>query len=194
MEHDPLTEQITKCQKGDREALVWLTDKYGAQLFRYFLRMNWSAADAEDLLQDLFVKLIEKINLYRHEGRFESWLFCVAANLARNEARRRGRRRGVISLQDEQSGLKDVLVSEEATALQKLQQIEQIDQLQGALLQIPNMEQEIIILRHYGQLSFKEIAEHYQMPIGTALARVHRGLKHLRKIMIENKQTCKKTS
>ncbi|MFC1783177.1 RNA polymerase sigma factor, partial [Planctomycetota bacterium] len=71
---------------------------------------------------------------------------------------------------------------------------EQVDQLQEALLQIPNMEREIIILRHYGQLSFKEIAEHYQMPIGTALAKVYRGLKHLRKIMTENKQTCKKSS
>jgi len=189
MEQDPLGEQITKCQQGDPEAFSWLTEEYGPRLYRYFLRLNGSTADAEDLLQELFVKLIEKIGHYRHQGRFESWLFCVAANMVRDEARRRVRRGEVLSLQDERVGLKEVLASDEATADVKLQQSEQIDRLQRALDQLPQMDREIIILRHYGQLSFKEIAEQFQIPIGTALAKVHRGLKRLQKIMTQNKQT-----
>jgi len=188
MEHDPLAEQITKCQNGDRDAIVWLIRKFGPQLYRYFLRSYRSAADAEDLLQELFVKLIENIHQYRHEGRFEGWLFRVAANLARNEARRRKSRGGIVSLQDEQMDLQDAIASNEPTACQKVQQNEQIDQLQEALQQLPPLDREIIILRHYGQLSYKEIAEHFQMPIGTALAKVHRGLKCLKKI-IDNEET-----
>jgi len=188
MDIDPLAEQITRCQNGDREAFSWLLQQYGSRLYRFFLRMNYSPTDAEDLLQDLFVKLLEKIHGYSHTGRFESWLFCVAANLARNEYRKRRRRGGIVSIQDENSSLKDALVSPEATAPEKLQLTEQIDQLQDALEQLPPPEREIVILRHYGKLSFKEIAEQYRMPIGTVLSKVHRSMKHIRNIMLENER------
>ncbi len=188
MKQDPLAEQIRLCQQGDAEAFGWLNREYGPRLYRYFLRLNGSAADAEDMLQELFVKLIEKISHYRHEGRFEGWLFCVAANMVRDEARRRSRRGEVVSLQDERTALKEVLASDEATAPEKLQQSEQIDQLQNALEELPGMDREIIMLRYYGQMSFKEIAEQFEIPIGTALAKVHRGLKRLQKIMLENEQ------
>jgi len=193
MDHDPLAEQIKKCQNGDREAFAWLLQQYGSRLYRFFLRMNYSPADAEDLLQDLFVKLLEKIQGYNHKGRFESWLFCVAANLARNEYRKRRRRGGIVSMQDEKTGLRDALVSTEATASEKLQLTEQIDQLQDALEQLPEPERDIVILRHYGKLSFKEIAEQYRMPIGTVLSKVHRSLKHIRNIMLENEQAYTKS-
>ena len=186
MEQDLLGEQIAKCQQGDPEAFAWLSEEYGPRLYRYFLRMKGSAADAEDLLQELFVKLIEKIGHYKHEGRFEGWLFCVAANMVRDEARRRARRGEAISIQDERAGLQDILASDEATADQKLQQSEQLDRLQRALEQLPETDREIVMLRHYGQMSFKEIAEQFQIPIGTALAKVHRSLKRLQQIMVED--------
>jgi len=185
MKQDMLAEQIELCQKGEPAGFTWLMEQYGPRLFRYFLRVNGSEADAEDLLQELFVKLIEKICNYRHEGRFEGWIFCIAANMIRDEARRRSRRGEVMSFQDEKTGLKEIIASDEATAPEKLQFNEQVDQLQEALAQLPEVDREIIILRHYGQLSFKEIAEQYNIPIGTALAKVHRGLKRLHKLMVE---------
>ena len=81
--------------------------------------------------------------------------------------------------------MKDIIASDETTAPEKLQYNEQVDQLQSALEQLPEKDREIIILRHYGQLSFKEIAEQFDIPIGTALAKVHRGLKRLHKLMVE---------
>ena len=185
MKQDLLAEQIELCQKGDPAGFAWLMEQYGPRLFRYFHRVSGSASDADDLLQDLFVKLIEKICNYRHEGRFEGWIFCIAANMIRDDARRRSRRGAEVSFQDEKAGLKDIIASDEATAPEKLQYSEQIDQLQLALAQLPETDREIIILRHYGQLSFKEIAEQFEIPIGTALAKVHRGLKRLHKIMVD---------
>ena len=76
------------------------------------------------------------------------------ARVPRDEARRRSRRGEVVSLQDERTALKEVLASDEATADEKLQQSEQIDQLQEALEELPEMDREIIMLRHYGQMSF----------------------------------------
>ena len=57
MEQDLLGEQISKCQAGDAEAFAWFTEEYGPRLYRYFLRLNGSTADAEDLLQELFLRL-----------------------------------------------------------------------------------------------------------------------------------------
>ena len=187
MQRDELTIKVNKCQQGDPEAFSWLVSEYGPRLYRYFHRHSGSAQEAEDLLQDMFVKLVEKIRDYRHQGLFEAWLFRVAANLSRDRARRGQKRISrAVSLnasQDGQGSLIDTLESAEKTASKRLENKEQIDQLGQALNQLGEQEREIILLRHYGSLSFKEISEQLGIPIGTALTRVHRGLKHLQRIM-----------
>lgn len=187
MQHDELTIKVNKCQQGDPEAFAWLVSEYGPRLYRYFHRLSGSDQVAEDLLQDMFVKLVKKIGNYQHQGLFEAWLFRVAANLARDRARRNQRRVSrAVSLNagaEGQGRLIDILESAEKTSSQRLETKEQIDRLGQALAQLGEQEREIILLRHYGGLSFKEIAEQLKIPIGTALTKVHRGLKHLKRIM-----------
>ena len=165
-----------------------MLEEYGPQLYRYFLRASGSEPDAEDLLQSLFVKLLEKIRGYNHQGKFEHWLFRVAANLARDRARRQSLRRTLPlhSTNDQHQSLAEILPSGEKLPAEHLEQAEQIDALQRALAQLPEIDREIILLRHYGQWTFKEIAEHYEMPVGTALAKVHRSLKRLQRIMTKD--------
>ncbi len=188
MSDTELARQIKKCQQGDKNAFSWLLSEFGPRLYRYFLRVSGSQANAEDLLQDLFVRLLEKIGSYRHEYKFEHWLFQVAANMARDRARKLSRHKPAMSLysQDDDQQLADQIESEEKEPLQLLQDRHQIDQLQEALTQLPEQDREILLLRHYSQLSFKEIADYYDVPVSTALVRVHRGLKKLRKIMEKN--------
>jgi len=187
MQRDELTIKVNKCQQGDPEAFAWLVSEYGPRLYRYFHRFSGSGQEAEDLLQDMFVKLVEKIRNYHHRGLFEAWLFRVAANLARDRARRNQQRVSrTVSLNvgpEGQGSLIDTLKSVEKTASQRLDDKEQADRLGQALAQLSEQEREIILLRHYGGLSFKEIAEQLKIPIGTALTRVHRGLKHLKRII-----------
>ena len=83
MSEEIIEEKLRQCQQGQVEGFSWLARQYGGRLYRYFYRVCGSEADAEDLLQELYVKLIDKIGSYRHEGRFEHWLFSVAANMAR---------------------------------------------------------------------------------------------------------------
>ena len=185
---DNLSLQIKQCQEGDRKALVWLLEEYGPRLWPYFLRSCRVEADAEDLLQELFVKLLENIKGYRHEGKFEHWLFRIAANLVRDRARRSKANRPAqakpYSLENNPEAI--ALVSSEKDPSQRLLQAEQIDQLREALVQLPAVDREMILLRHYGQMSFKELADQFEMPIGTVLAKVHRGLKRLHKVMTEH--------
>jgi len=182
---EKLYEIIKRCQQGRQEAFSQLLQLYGPRLYGYYLRTSGSAQQAEDFLQDLFVRLLEKIKDYRHESKFDNWLFKVAANLARDRARRKDNK--LISLNqsgdDSETTAAAGLVADQATPFEQIQQNERHDRLKQALGQLPQQDREIIMLRHYGQLSFKEIADHFQIPIGTALAKVHRGLKKLKGIL-----------
>ena len=188
MSEDELTEKLRKCRHRQPEGFSWLARQYGGRLYRYFYRVSGSEADAEDLLQELYVKLIEKISSYRHEGRFEHWLFSIAANMARDRARRLKREAKIITRSQEYEESYKVRSAEPSAAEQKFQQAEQRHRLHEVLAQLPELDREIILLRHYGQLSFKEIAEHFQIPIGTALAKAHRSLKRLQRIMSDEEK------
>lgn len=184
-----LQERIRACRRGDPEAFAGLVESYGPQLQRYFLRSVGATGQADDLLQELFVRLLEKIKDYRDDGRFEHWLFRIAANLVRDEYRKVKRRRTRVF-----SEISDIegddtavdLATDQVGPAHSLEQAEQVDRLQGALMRLPELDRQVILARHYGGLSFKELAEHFQMPLGTALAKVHRGLKLLRSIMSED--------
>lgn len=181
----PIELIIYRCQEGDRQAFGLLLKEYGPRLYSFYLRTTRSAQEAEDLLQDLFVRLLEKIKLYKNQGdgRFDSWLFCVAANLARDRARKMGR---IVKLQDfgpEDVDMIDLLADDAPEPDEIMGREEEKEILIGALEQLPPLDREIIVMRHYGQLSFKEIADNFQIPVGTALAKVHRGLKKLRRIL-----------
>ena len=82
---------IRQCQRGEPAGFELLAQLFGPRLYRYFLRLTGSPADADDLLQDMFVRLMQKMKTYRHQDRFERWLFTVAANLGRDHFRRAGR-------------------------------------------------------------------------------------------------------
>ena len=193
MKSDPLAQIIRRCQKGDHEAFGCLIKEFGPKLYRYFLRTSGSGSDAEDLLQDLFVKLFVKIKKdYRHEGKFEPWLFRVAANLVRDFHRSRQRSIKIVTPRQHESdrgGMPDEIDSQEFQPHQQAEQNEQLDRLQEALMTLPALDREIIMLRHYGGLSFSEIAEYFDIPMGTALAKVHRGLKKLQRMLTKNEKS-----
>lgn len=185
MSSELLEQKIRQCQKGQAEAFAWLLEAYGPRLNGYFLRCCGSAADAEDLLQELFLRLIEKIRAYQHDGRFENWLFRVAANLVRDRFRRHRRGAEVSFDGAEEGGGLAALPDDGPMPEENLERLEDRELLLKALARLPEVDREMIMLRHYSEMSFQEIADFFQVPLGTALAKVHRGLKHLHGIMLK---------
>jgi len=166
-----------------------MVDAYSARLYGFLYRLTGHRNDAEELVQDVFVRVVRHIEGYDHDGRFEAWIFRIATNLARDRIRRFSRRPDIGQL----PGVGDELGSGIEEDRRKsagvprpdagLEVAEDVERLQGALDQLPTAEREVIMLRHYSQLSFAEIAESMETPLGTALARAHRGLAKLRRIM-----------
>ncbi len=167
---------IAGCKRGDSESFSRLVDAYSARLYGFFHRLSNDKTTSEDLLSELFVKLVEKIRHYRG-GHFEAWLFTVANNLWRDSLR--ARQRSDKALEGRKAQLELDAKKKRFSGLET----DMIDRLGRELENIEQDSRELIILRYYSQMSFKEIAETQGMPIGTVLSKVHRGLAKLRELM-----------
>lgn len=164
---------IKKCKKGDEEAFNRLIELYSDRCYAYFFRLTGQAHVSEELLSDLFIRLVKKIHSFK-DGSFQNWLFTVASNLFRDYLRRQSRQRKII---EKKAALLEV--NQETTR----QEGRMLNTLQVALEKLDADTTELITLRYYGQLSFKELAQLRNEPIGTTLSKVHRGVKKLREIM-----------
>ena len=187
MDATELAETIEAAQRHDGKAYDRLVEAYGRRLYGFFHRQTGARQDAEDLLQDLFVRVVRGIGKYRHEDNFDGWIFRIATNLVRDRARRRKRRPVEVVAEptndDDGDGMLGRAESPEVGPAEAVERNDELGRLQRALGQLPDRDREVILLRHFSQLSFKEIAETLGCPLGTVLARGHRSLAKLRKMM-----------
>jgi RNA polymerase sigma-70 factor (ECF subfamily) len=179
---------IQRAQQFDPAAFDVIVDAYAGRLCGFFRRLLGRCDDAEDLVQEVFIRVVRMIPQYQDDGRFEAWLFRIATNLARDRIRERDRRPRVVGLDDvSQGGASEIsdLKSEisNITVGGGFDEIEVTESLGRAMDRLADAEREVILLRHYGHLTFGEIAEMMGTPLGTALARAHRGLGKLREWM-----------
>lgn len=187
MEPLRLRELIVSAKAGDGEAIAGLMDAYGPRLYGFFVRSTGNHHDAEDLLSELSIRLLRRLEHYDDRGRFEPWLFRIAANLIRDRIRRLRARPTAASLSGEDGGSMEARLPGEQPGVDAgLLAAEAGQQVRAALDRLDAPTREMILLRHFGELSFKEIAELCDAPMGTVLARVHRGLKKLR-ALLENR-------
>jgi RNA polymerase sigma factor (sigma-70 family) len=174
---------VLGCQNGDQEAFERLFSFYRGPVYAYLVRTTGDRHLAEDLLQDVFLRLIQNVERYTESGRFEAWLFRIAANRVRDWARRKvhSERVGAVGQTDDESrGPSVVDRPVEAPPEVRLVRREQTRLLEAAMTTLESDERQVLMLRHYGDLSFREIADIMDSPLGTVLAKSHRALLKLR--------------
>ncbi len=176
---------IDGCRRGDRDSFSRIVDLYSSRLYGFYIHMGYKPDQAEDLVQELFVRLVEKLKKYSHTGKFEAWLFRVAANMARDFARKRSIKTVSLNIgeDDERNSHLEFADNKQPSPDSRLQQLEANVDLQSALFQLSDQERELVLLRHYSDMSFKDIASDCGLPVGTVLSKVHRALKKLKDIM-----------
>jgi RNA polymerase sigma-70 factor (ECF subfamily) len=165
---------IAGCKNGDAEAFSQMVDMYAGRCYGYFYRLTGNRTVSDDLLSELFVKLVEKIGSFKG-GSFESWLFKVVSNIFHDYLRAKHRRSQLLDAQKSQL--------QSQTSEPRQSDSDAIDKLQLQLNKLDADTREVIMLRYYSRASFREIAQMRSEPIGTTLSRVHRGLKKLRELM-----------
>jgi RNA polymerase sigma-70 factor (ECF subfamily) len=169
-----LSQIIAACKRGSQDGFSQVVELYANRLYGYFYRLTSNSAVSDDLLSEVFVKLVTKIGAYSG-GSFDLWLFKIATNIFYDHLRQQQRHKKM--LQDRRQQV------EEDPAGIKESDAEAVDILQAQLGQIDEGTRELIFLRYYSGLSFKEISKMRAEPIGTVLSKVHRGLAKLRGLM-----------
>lgn len=166
-------EIVKLCQKGSAEGFSKLVDGYSKRLFGYFYRLTGNRDDANELLSELFLKIVEKIGTCRPET-FDAWLFKTASNLFADYVRTKKRREKMLD-----QTAKEIQNETQTAPAENYM----TDKLTRQLQRLDGETAEIIVMRYYSGLSFEELARLRKEPVGTCLSKVHRGLKRLRELM-----------
>lgn len=189
MDARELDHLLPRARRHEPEALHLLIEAYSPRVYGLLYRLTGSRETAEDLLQETFLRMVRTIGAYEHRGRFEAWLFRIAANLARDHARRSKRRGVIASLDgpgcDGEPFAADLPNPRQDSPGQGVIETEAGQRLEACLENLAETDREIILLRHFSELSFREIAAMLGIPLGTALARAHRALKRLRSTLCD---------
>lgn len=186
MDEKTLLRTVANAKSGSSSAFEELIDAYQSRLYGYFLRATGSHHDAEDLFGELALRLVRTLINYDERGRFEAWLFRMADNLNRDRIRKRMSRPSPVSLsagKEEGDSFSNTLPATQPGVDAEMLSEEMSVELHEALHKLDDTTRDMILLRHFGEMSFKEIASTFDCPLGTALAKIHRGLKALRRII-----------
>ncbi len=176
---------VKRFSDGNSDAVEELVNRYKDRIYTSIYYLVKDKYLAEDIFQDSFIKIIDTIRLgkYTDEGKFLPWALRIAHNLCVDHFRK-VKRTPTIQTADG-SDIFDVLNFKEDSAEENVMQRQSHDRVRKMIDMLPEEQKEVIILRHYADLSFKEIADLTKCSINTALGRMRYGLINLRRIMTE---------
>jgi len=167
--------------RGDKNRYALLVDRYSQRIINYLARMTGNRWEGEELAQEAFVRAYLALDSYKPQYKFSTWLFKIATNLCLNHLKKRQRLVHVNDYQDEEGEPAWVLPdtrrdSNPAVAAERREMQRQIQQAIG---QLPPVYRTAIILRYLHGLSYQEIADVLDLPIGTVKSRIGRGRSRL---------------
>ena len=181
---------ISRYQKGDENALSILISRHQKELFSFIFYKLMDEELANDVFQDTFMKIIVSLKegRYNDDGKFILWAKRIAHNLIIDHYRLKSKHIKVseTTYENEEFSIFDLLKETEENIEERLITNQIYDDLMKMLVFLPENQQEVIKLRFFDGLSFKEIAEQTNTSINTTLGRVRYALINMRKIMEEN--------
>jgi len=169
---------MEEVRDGKVEKLAILFERYHVALYNFFLRLAANRSISEDLVQDVFFRILKYRHTYRAESKFTIWMYQIARNAHVDHLRKR---KEEIPLEEQWI----VPLSHDRTPPESLEQGEEIALLRQALARLPIRRREVLVLSRFHNLKYREIAELLGCNTGTVKAHVHRATKELGKIYFE---------
>jgi len=186
-------ELVQKFIEGDKNSLEVLIHRHKSRVFSYILLIVKNQELAEDIFQETFIKVIRSLKRgkYIENGKFVSWVLRISHNLIIDHFRKE-KLKGTIS---NDSSTVDIFNSQkfsEETIEDQIVSNQILNEVKELICELPEDQQQVIHMRHYMELSFKEIAEQTGVSINTALGRMRYALINLRKLIEQKKLTLTK--
>lgn len=173
---------VASALAGDREAFAFLVGRYEGRLVNYLYRLVRGPEDAHDLAQEVFLKIYQALDRFDPQFRFSTWLFRVAQNAAIDQIRRQRLKLVSMTRESPDGGEEREwdFPSAEPTPYGDLRNQERGEAIQTAVDALPWEYRELILLRHFGELSYEEIATFKSLPLGTVKNKLFRGRQMLK--------------
>jgi len=174
--------------KGDHSAIEVLINRHRSKVYTYILLTIKNQQLAEDLFQETFIKVIQSLRSgkYKDNGKFLSWVIRIAHNLVIDHFRKE-KQMNAISNDDSEVDLFNSKKLSDSNIEELIIDGQIKSEIRTLINELPDDQREVVLLRHYGGLSFKEIADQTDVSINTALGRMRYALINLRKLIQEKK-------
>ena len=167
-------ELIARFQEGDEQAYTELVNRYRDKLITFVYRFVNDMEQAEDIIQDTMLKLYTHKHYYRNIAKFSTWIYTIAGNLAKTELRKRKNRK-VTNISQMGPEDRDYELPSVAPETDEVVQSEYIEKkIQAAIQNLPLHFRTVTILRDIQELSYEEISNIVEVPLGTVKSRINR--------------------
>lgn len=180
LEFDADQDLVARCRAGDREAFAELVRKYQNRILTLATRMLDNRSEAEDVAQDIFIKVFQSLHDFRGASRFSTWLYRVTVNHCLNYIRRRTRQQQTLVGAESSEWMQE---SPASNPHKRLEQKERWVLVQAKLQVLSPEHRTIILLRDFEGLSYEEIADVLQLETGTVKSRLHRARMELKALL-----------
>jgi len=168
---------IQRCVEGDQSAWDLIVGQYWRKVFNVAYKFVGKHDEAEDLTQDIFLKIFKSIGTFDRRANFQTWLISVSRNLCIDHYRSVRKERQTINR--DVDGLDVSVVSHDQNQLEALEQRDRVALLRRALAALPATLRTAVLMRDLQELSYQEIARALDLPEGTVKSRINRGRSEL---------------
>jgi|TARA_B100001778_G_C18418042_1_gene551987 RNA polymerase sigma-70 factor (ECF subfamily) len=165
---------ISRFQAGDERAYVELVNRYKDKLLNFVFQFLGDIEQAEDVVQDTMIRLYEKKHYYKEIAKFSTWIYTIARNLANTELRKRKRRKTTYLSQMSKEERQYEIPAVQDDVDQSLHNEFINDRIQSAINNLPEHFKLVIILRDIQELSYDDISNIVEVPLGTIKSRINR--------------------
>jgi RNA polymerase sigma-70 factor (ECF subfamily) len=186
IQHQTDQELVQRFLGGDNTSIEALINRHKNKVYTYIILTVRNQQLAEDIFQDTFIKVIKSLHegKYRDDGKFLSWVIRIAHNLIIDHFRKE-KQINTMPRKDYEADIFNTRKFSDGNVEDHIIREQITNDVRSLINELPDDQKQVILLRHYGGLSFKEIAEQTNVSINTALGRMRYALINLRKIIKE---------
>ena len=172
---------IKRFQDGDEQAYVELVNRYRDRLMNFVYRFTSDSEQSEDIVQETLIKLYTHKHYYKNIAKFSTWIYTIAANYAKTELRKKKNRK-VTNLSQMSSDEKDYDLPAVQPETDQIIESEYLEKrIQAAINTLPLHFKTVVVLRDVQELSYDEISNIVEVPLGTVKSRINRARLQLQK-------------